>query len=168
MIWFDNVSSDCDQPIAAACLVQGHWRHPLNPFSDPVLCRVALDVAEPRVVAAQVIEPGRIEDLSGAELEDLSASLIAQDVHRQPTAWGLSPCAKLPAWARPSFSEQQIEELERLQGYLIEASEDDVESVLRLRDDFLRGIGMTDRDMYRAVRQPDHSHGHRKGGRMSS
>ena len=56
MNWFDNVSSDCDQPIAAACLMHGHWRHQRNPFTAPVLCRVVLDVAEPRVVAAQVID----------------------------------------------------------------------------------------------------------------
>ncbi len=168
MNWLDNVSSDLDQPISAACLMHGHWLHPLNPFSEPVMCRVVMDVAEPRVVAAQVIEPGQAQHLGSAELEDLNAAMLAQDVHRSPAAWGLSPCAKLPAWARPSFSERQIEELERLQGYLSEADEDDIGAVLLLRDDFLRGIGMSDHDMYRAVRQPEHGTAPRRGGRLAS
>ncbi len=168
MIWFDNVSSDSDQPIAGACLMQGHWRHALTPFTEPVLCRIVIDVVEPRVVAAQVMEPGQVRHLDSTELEDLTESLVSQDVHRQARAWGFSACGKLPAWARPSFSEKQIEELERLQGYLVEASEDDIESVLKLRDDFLRGIGMTDQDMHRAVRQAEHGCGHRKGGRLNS
>ena len=79
MNWFDNVSSDCDQPIAAACLMHGHWRHQRNPFTDPVLCRVVLDVAEPRVVAAQVIEHGMVEDLDSTELEDLTQALVSQN-----------------------------------------------------------------------------------------
>lgn len=172
MNWLDNVSSDLDQPIAAACLMHGHWLHALNPFSAPVMCRVVMDVAEPRVVAAQVIDPGSGlhagQHLGNAELEDLSAAMLAQEVHRSPAAWGLSPCAKLPAWARPSFSERQIEELERLQGYLEEADDEGVDAVLLLRDDFLRGIGMSDHDMYRAMRQPEHGTLPRRGGRLSS
>jgi hypothetical protein len=155
MNWFDNVSSDSDQPIAPARLVHGHWRQQLQPFNEPALCRIVLDAAEPRVVAAQVIEHGSHRDLNGCELEALHQAVTALEVHLQPSAWGLTPCAMLPTWARPSFSERQIEELERIEGYLIEASDDDtVESVLQLRDEFLRGIGLTDRDMYRAVRQP--------------
>lgn len=169
MNWLDNVSSDLDQPISAACLMQGHWLHALTPFSQPVMCRVVMDVAEPRVVAAQVITPGQVQHLGSAELEDLNAAMLAQDVHRSPAAWGLSACARLPAWARPSFSERQIEELERLQGYLADAAEDDdIDAVLLLRDDFLRGIGMTDHDMYRAVRQPVHGLVPRRGGRVTS
>lgn len=172
MNWLDNVSSDLDQPIAAACLMHGHWLHALNPFSEPVMCRVVMDVAEPRVVAAQVIAPGQGahtgQHLGSAELEDLSAAMLAQEVHRSPAAWGLSPCARLPAWARPSFSERQIEELERLQGYLEEAEEDGIDDVLLLRDDFLRGIGMSDHDMHRAMRQPEHGTLPRRGGRLSS
>ena len=166
MNWFDNVSSDCDQPIAAACLMHGHWRHQRNPFTDPVLCRVVMDVAEPRVVAAQVIEHGMVEDLESSELEDLTQVLVSQDVHRQARAWGFSACIRLPTWARPSFSEDQIEELERIEGYLIDAESDEsVETVLAVRDEFLKGIGMTHRDMYRAVRQPQHGLSNRKGGR---
>ena len=169
MNWLDNVSSDLDQPISAACLMQGHWLHALNPHTEPVMCRIVLDVAEPRVVAAQVIEPGQVQHLDGAALEDLSTALLAQDVHRQPQAWGLSPCDRLPTWARPSFSERQIEELERLQGYLADADEDDdIDAVLLLRDDFLRGLGMTDHDMYRAVRQPEHGAPPRRGGRPTN
>ena len=68
MNWFDNVSSDSDQPIAPACLYQGHWRHRLHAYGDKVLCRVVIDVAEPRVVAAQVIENGLVEDLDAGTL----------------------------------------------------------------------------------------------------
>jgi len=167
MNWFDNVSSDRDQPIAAACLMQGHWRYQLTPYTDPVLCRIVFDVAEPRVVAAQVIEPGQQRDFGLSELEDISRALVAQEVHFRPTAWGLQPCSTLPVWAHPSFSEKQIQELERIEGYLIEASDDTIESVLQLRDEFLRGIGMTDQDICRAAREPQHGHGYRnKGGRF--
>ncbi|MGE5452058.1 MAG: hypothetical protein ACM3VZ_09495 [Acidobacteriota bacterium] len=166
MNWFDNVSSDCDQPIAPARLMQGHWRHRLHPFADPVLCRVVMDVAEPRVVAAQVIEDGMVEDLDSSTLEELTQAMVALDVHLQPTAWGLSHSPLLPTWAKPSFSESQIEELQRIEGYLIEASEENFESVLQLRDEFLRGIGLTDRHMYRAVRDPQSGPAARKSGRM--
>lgn len=166
MNWFDNVSSDSDQPIAAACLYQGHWRHRLHAFGDVVLCRVVMDVAEPRVVAAQVVEHGLVEDLGRSALDDLNQAMLAQEVHHCPTAWGFTACAMLPMWAKPSFSERQIEELERIQGYLIEASDESVDSVLALRDQFLQGIGMTHHDMYRAVRQPpEYGMGQRKGGR---
>jgi hypothetical protein len=72
----------------------------------------------------------------------------------------------LPTWCKPTFTEKQLNELERIQGYLIEASEDSVESVLALRDQFLQGIGMTDQDVNRAARQPhEHGTGQGKGGR---
>ena len=153
--WFENVSSDCDRPIAPALLMQGHWRHRLHPFAEPVLCRVVIDVAEPRVVAAQVIEDGIPDELGGSALEDLSQVLAASEVHLHASAWGFAPIDMLPEWARPSFSEKQIEELERIEGYLIDASSDEtVDTALKLLDEFLRGIGMTDRDVHRAVREP--------------
>jgi hypothetical protein len=154
MNWLDNVSSDSDQPIAPACLYQGHWQHRLHPYGDLVLCRVVIDVAEPRVVAAQVIDHGLIEDLDASEVQDLSQLMLAQEVQLRPTAWGFSECRMLPTWAKPTFSESQIGELERIQGYLIEASDDTVDEVLALRDQFLQGIGMTHHDVNRAVRQP--------------
>jgi len=166
MNWLDNVSSDSDQPIAAAWLMLGHWQHRRHPLAEPVLCRVVMDVAEPRVVAAQAVEHGTVDDLDSSELEDLTQALLAQDVHRHPTAWGFVPCTRLPVWARPSFSESQIEELQRIEGYLIEASDDTIDEVLKLRDEFLKGIGMTDQDMYRAVREPQHGQLNRKGGRV--
>jgi hypothetical protein len=169
MNWFDNVSSDSDQPIAPACLYQGHWRHRLHAFDDLQLCRVVIDVMEARVVAAQVIEHGQVEDLCRSQLEDLTAAMVAQDAHRRPADWGLSECAMLPAWAKATFSESQIEELERIEGYLIEASEESIDSVIELRDQFLRGIGLTYLDVDRAVRQaPQHGQGMRKAGRGSA
>ncbi len=166
MNWFDNVSSDSDQPIAPACLYQGHWRHRLHAHGDKVLCRVVIDVAEPRVVAAQVVEHGLVEDLDAGTLADLSQSMLAQEVHLCPSAWGLTACTMLPMWAKPTFSESQIEELERIEGYLIDASEESVDSVLALRDQFLQGIGMTNQDVHRAVRQPcEYGVAVRKGGR---
>lgn len=165
MNWFDNVSTDRDQPIAPARLMQGHWRHSLHPFAEPVLCRIVIDSADPRVVAAQVIEHGGAQDLDSSTLEDLSQVLAEQEVYRHPGAWGFAACEMLPPWAKPSFSERQIEELERIQGYLIEASEDTVDSVLQLRDEFLRSIGITERHMYRAVRSSQEGQVNRKGGR---
>jgi hypothetical protein len=168
MNWFDNVSSDCDRPIAAARLMQGHWQHRLHPFAEPALCRVVIDTAAPRVVAAQKVEHGLAEDLGSSELEDLSMTLAAQEVFARPSAWGFSACPKLPSWARPSFSESQIEELERIQGYLIDATEDTIDSVLQLREQFMRGIGLNDQDISRAGREPQHGQPNRKGGRMAS
>jgi hypothetical protein len=166
MNWLDNVSSDCDHPIAPACLMQGHWRHRLHPHGDPVLCRVVIDVAGPRIVAAQVIEPGESQDLGLSALEDLAQTLFALDVHRRPAAWGFASCTMLPDWARPSFSEDQMDELQRIEGYLVEASEDEFEQVLALRDQFLRGIGVTDSHLYKAARQSaQHGQTGRKSGR---
>lgn len=166
MNWFDNVSSDSDQRIAPACLYQGHWQHRLHAHGDLLMCRVVIDVIEPRVVAAQVVEQGLIEDLDASQLEALNQAMLAQEVHHQPTAWGLTVCAMLPLWAKPTFSDSQIEEMERIQGYLIDASDDSVDTVLQLRDHFLQGICMTCEDVHRAVRQPDeYGTGMRKGGR---
>ena len=86
-------------------------------------------------------------------LHTLDKVLRAQDVYDQPSAWGFTPCTVLPAWVRPTFSESQIEELQRIQGYLIEAPEHKVDTVLEVRDAFLQGIGVTDRHMCRAVRE---------------
>ena len=166
MNWLDNVSSDSDQPIAAACLVQGHWRHKPHPYAAPQLCRLVIDLAAPRVVAAQVIEPGQMEDLDSGALEDLTRALVDQAVHHSPSAWGFTACAMLPAWARPSFSEQQVEELERLQGYLDDATDDTIDDVLELRDQFLRGIGITDEHIMRCGNAPAQGAAHRKGGRL--
>lgn len=166
MNWFDNVSSDSDQRIAPACLYQGHWRHRLHAYGDELLCRVVIDVAEPRVVAAQVVEHGLIEDLDAGALEELNKVMLAQEVLHRPSAWGFAECTMLPTWAKPTFSESQIEELERIEGYLIEASDESVEAVLQLRDQFLQGIGLTHNDVNRAVRQShEYSMGMRKGGR---
>ena len=115
MNWFDNVSSDRDQPIAPACLFQGHWRHRLHAHGELMLCRVVMDVAEPRVVAAQVVEHGLVEDLDAGSLQDLNQAMLAQEVHRRPAEWGLSECAMLPTWAKATFSENQLNELERIQ-----------------------------------------------------
>lgn len=167
MNWFDNISSDCDQPVAPARLMQGLWQHQLHPYTDPVLCRLVIDLAEPRVVAAQVIEHGMAQDLDSGELEDLTQNLLARDVLYQPSAWGLTPCAVLPDWAKPTFSDSQIAELERIQGYLIEASEETFDSVLTLRDEFLNNIGVTDRHMHRAVRHAPPGPHQRKSGRSS-
>ena len=161
MNWFGNLSSDCEQLVAPVQLVEGHWRHPLHAHGVPVLLRVVMDVAEPRVVAAQVIEHGTPLDVDSSVLESLAQSLLSQDVHHQPKAWGFVSCTMLPDWAKPTFSESQIEELQRIEGYLIEASDDNIDSVLQLRDEFLKGIGVTDKHMYRAVRQtPQFGHKH--------
>ena len=43
---------------------------------------------------------------------------------------------------------------------------DNIDDVLRLRDEFLRGIGMTDQDVMRAARSPEQAPCGRKGGRL--
>ncbi len=166
MNWLDNVSSDSDQPIASAHLFQGHWRHSRHAFSAPELCRVVIDIAEPRVVAAQWLDHSLTEELDDGQLEDLNQAMAKAEVFRLPSAWGLSACTHMPTWAKATFSDSQIEELQRIEGYLIEASEDTIDSVLQVRDEFLRGIGMNDMDMHRAVRQtPQHGLSKVKGGR---
>ncbi|MGC4061570.1 MAG: hypothetical protein QM749_12280 [Aquabacterium sp.] len=138
----------------------------MHAHGDLLLCRVVIDLAEPRVVAAQVIEHGLIEDLGASMLDELHQAMSRQEVYGNPSAWGLAPCAMLPTWCKPTFTEKQLNELERIQGYLIEASEESVGSVLQLRDQFLQGIGMTDQDVNRAARQShEHGHGQRKSGR---
>jgi hypothetical protein len=150
---FGNISSNSDQWVAPARLYVGHWRHPMHAHGEPVLCQVVIDAAESRLVAAQVAEHGVAREADRRMLHTLDKVLRAQDVYDQPSAWGFTPCTMLPVWARPSFSESQIEELERIQGYLIEASDDTVDTVLQLRDAFLKGIGVTERHMCRAVRE---------------
>ncbi|TXI92991.1 MAG: hypothetical protein E6Q30_05075, partial [Aquabacterium sp.] len=132
---FGNISSDSDQWVAPARLYVGHWRHPMHAHGEPVLCQVVIDAAEPRLVAAQVAEHGVAREADRRMLHTLDKVLRAQDVYDQPSAWGFTPCTVLPAWVRPTFSESQIEELQRIQGYLIEAPEHKVDTVLRGLDE---------------------------------
>ena len=125
----------------------------MHAHGEPVLCQVVIDAAEPRLVAAQVAEHGVAREADRRMLHTLDKVLRAQNVYDQPAAWGFSPCTVLPAWVRPTFSESQIEELERIQGYLIEAPEHQVDTVLEVRDAFLQSIGVTERHMSRAVRE---------------
>lgn len=150
---FGNISSDSDQWVAPARLYVGHWRHPLHAHGKPVLCQVVIDAADSRLVAAQVAEHGVAREADRRMLHTLDKALRAQNVYDQPSAWGFTLCTVLPVWARPSFSESQIEELERIQGYLIEAPEHQVDTVLEVRDAFLQSIGVTERHMCRAVRE---------------
>ncbi len=150
---FGNISSDSDQWVAPARLYVGHWRHPMHAHGEPVLCQVVIDAAEPRLVAAQVAEHGVAREADRRMLHTLDKVLRAQDVYDQPSAWGFTPAPCCPPGCAPTFSESQIEELERIQGYLIEAPEHKVDTVLEVRDAFLQGIGVTDRHMCRAVRE---------------
>lgn len=145
MNWFDNVSTDCDHHIPPARLVHGLWKKAAQTY------RVAIDMSERRLVAAQVFERGLPQDLEDARLEHLADELGQHGILEDPHAWGLEPCSMLPDWATPSFSANQISELERIQDYLLGASDDTIDSVLALRDEFLSKIGVTDLHMHRTL-----------------
>ena len=100
--------------------------------------------------------------MGAAAVAGLSTDLGLGGAAQAATGWGRGRHSGMPFWLG---AHGQIAELERIQGYLIEASEDTVDSVLMLRDEFLNNIGVTDRHMYRAVRQAPQGPYQRKSGR---
>ncbi|UIF89286.1 hypothetical protein [Cupriavidus sp. UYPR2.512] len=83
-------------------LYQGTWSHLFGPGRAETQCRIVVDVANDKLVAAQASDGLKWVDLSAADMNDLAASLFdANDVCDDPTEWDLSPIAELPEWASP-------------------------------------------------------------------
>ena len=106
MNWFDNVSSDSDQPIAPARLMQRALATSC-PYGDLMLCRVVVDAAEPAWWLPRSWTMA-VEDLDSSDLEDLTQAMQAEDAFLRPQAWGFSPCAMLPDWVAPHSAKARL------------------------------------------------------------
>ncbi|MBP0633175.1 MULTISPECIES: hypothetical protein [unclassified Cupriavidus] len=83
-------------------MYQGTWSHLFGPGRAETQCRIVVDVANDKLVAAQASDGPKWVDLSAADMSDLAASLFdANDVSDDPKEWDLAPIAELPEWASP-------------------------------------------------------------------
>jgi len=83
-------------------LYSGYWNHLFGPGSAETRCRIVIDVASKKLVAAQAFDGLKWVDLRSTERADLAESLFeANEVSKAPKDWSLSPIASLPEWASP-------------------------------------------------------------------
>ncbi|MGF6603992.1 hypothetical protein P3T23_008747 [Paraburkholderia sp. GAS448] len=83
-------------------LFAGNWNHLFGPGRAETECRIVIDVANDKLVAAQAFDGLKWVDLCSAERADLAESLfVANEVSKAPEDWSLSPIASFPQWASP-------------------------------------------------------------------
>lgn len=83
-------------------LFEGEWNHLFGPGRAETRCRIVVDVASDKLVAAQAFDGVKWVDLSRAEREDLADSLFnANEISVAPEQSGLSSVGSLPPWAPP-------------------------------------------------------------------
>ncbi|ARL04372.1 hypothetical protein BOC44_21655 (plasmid) [Burkholderia pseudomallei] len=80
-------------------LFEGEWSHLFGPGRAETRCRIVVDVASDKLVAAQAFDGVKWFDLSRTEREDLADSLFnANEISRAPEQAGLSAVGSLPSW----------------------------------------------------------------------
>ncbi|WP_236748869.1 hypothetical protein [Acidovorax carolinensis] len=81
----------------------GDWPHLFGPGRAETLCRVAIDLKQSKLVAAQEWTGLKYVDIQGERLKNLAESVIgANDAHDSPSDWGLTLTQALPDWVKPS------------------------------------------------------------------
>ncbi|WP_241019529.1 hypothetical protein [Burkholderia sp. Ac-20345] len=81
-------------------LFEGNWNHLFGPGRAETQCRIVVDVANDKLVAAQAFDGLKWVDLSAAEKAHLAESVLeVNEVSDDPEVWGLSPIGSLPHWA---------------------------------------------------------------------
>lgn len=89
-------------------LFTGNWNHLFGPGRAETRCRIVVDVASDKLVAAQAFDGLKWIDLQSAERADLAESLFeANDVSKAPKDWGLLAISTLPEWATPQEMQGQ-------------------------------------------------------------
>lgn len=82
--------------------VFGEWTHPFGDTSKETRCRVVIDVAQPKLLAAQEWTGLKFETLRGERLQDLADSVLdVNEAHIQPDVFGLEIGVSMPDWAAP-------------------------------------------------------------------
>lgn len=93
-------------------LFEGNWNHLFGPGRAETQCRIVVDVANDKLVAAQAHDGLKWIALSQAEKDDVSESLFgANDVSEDPEEWDLSPIESLPQWATDEKLEKSAGQL---------------------------------------------------------
>lgn len=96
--------------LADVKLFAGGWSHLFGPGRAETHCRVVVDVANDKLVAAQAFDGLKWIALSAAERDDLADSLFdANAVNEDPIGSGLSAIAALPEWASSSVADQKAQ-----------------------------------------------------------
>ncbi|WP_186214559.1 hypothetical protein [Burkholderia gladioli] len=90
------------QGLQGLSLFTGGWTHMFGPSRTETQCRIVIQPAEHKLVAAQAFDGLKWIDLTRAEMKDLSASLFdANNVDEDPQSFDLSAVTALPDWAQP-------------------------------------------------------------------
>ncbi|WP_425952943.1 hypothetical protein [Ralstonia pseudosolanacearum] len=88
--------------VLKARLYEGNWSHTFGPGRAETQCRIVVDVANDKLIAAQAFDGLKWVDLSKAEQDDLADSLFdANDVSDAPDDWELTLIESPPQWAFP-------------------------------------------------------------------
>lgn len=78
----------------------GEWMHLFGVGSTETRCRIVIDLAQPKLIAAQEWTGLKFEHIRSARLEDLADSVLnANEAQTDPTEWGLDLTDEVPEWA---------------------------------------------------------------------
>lgn len=78
----------------------GSWDHLFGPGKRATNCRIAIDLEESKLIAAQEWTGLKFEDVLSERLEDLSESVIeVNEAHKDLTSWYAELTDVIPAWA---------------------------------------------------------------------
>jgi hypothetical protein len=90
-------------------LFEGVWEHNFGPWYTSPHCRVVVDLATDRLLAAQISNDRSWVDLASVEKDELAELLFKESgVSQSPKKWGLSPIALLPQWASPGGTRMSV------------------------------------------------------------
>ena len=105
-----------------------------------MLCRVVVDAAEPAWWLPRSWTMAWWKTSTAATWKT-SPRPCSRRRLPAPASLGFQPLRHVADWARPHSAKARLRSSKRIQGYLIEASEDTFDNVLELRDEFLRALG---------------------------
>lgn len=79
----------------------GEWSHMFGPRKKETRCRIAIDLAKGKLVAAQEWTGLKFESIAGARLENLAESVIdVNEAHIDSfEEWGLEIVDNAPEWS---------------------------------------------------------------------
>lgn len=123
---FAHGSSDLDLwtdvPPRMNQYVTGEWPHLFGAGGKETRCRIAIDLVQSKLVAAQEWTGLKFEDVLGDRLKDIAESVIeVNNAHVDPDDWGLEPTEELPAWAGQQKVSNHAEALGKL-GYYVRSA----------------------------------------------
>ena len=101
---FDSVEQQSRSQRDVKKYAIGDWYHLFGPGSDETRCRIAIDLEQSKLVAAQEWTGLKFVDVLGDRLKDLAESVIeVNEAHAKVEEWAPDPefSNELPEWVSP-------------------------------------------------------------------